>query len=185
MTIVRNCGETRRSVDHQTPSISSTEEIICSLLTACAVTARGLFYVTTSRPISRFQTSPSPKSGSKFQASLHIFQHCCVVNGLCFRFVDEMSKLNENTTESFAINEAHEFEKRQHCVTFDEKSFSGRLQRKHSFRLWHILLFLFVVAAIIALVGLFSSGVLRGKKAAASDGRKHNKHFNNLSHKSS
>ena len=91
-----------------------------------------------------------------------------------------MSKLNENAPKSFAMNEAYEFEEQKHHVGFDEKSFSGRLQRKHSFRLWHILLFLFFVAAIIVLVILLSPGVLRGKKAAASNGRKYNKHFINV-----
>lgn len=82
-----------------------------------------------------------------------------------------MSKLNENARESFSINEAFESE-RQHNVEFGQKSCPGLLQRKHSFRLWHILLFLFVVAAIIVLVILLSPGVLKGKKAAASNGRK-------------
>ena len=94
-----------------------------------------------------------------------------------------MSKSNENTAESFAINEAYEFEKQQHYVGFDQKSCSGRLQRKHSFRLWHIILFLFVVAAIIVLVILLSPGVFSGEKTAASNGRKYNKHFNNVPHK--
>ena len=96
-----------------------------------------------------------------------------------------MSKLNENAPESFAIKEASEFEKQQHYVEFDEKSFSGCLQRKHSFRLWHILLFLFVTAAIILLASLLSPGVLdqEVKKEAASNGRKYSKHFSNLLHK--
>ena len=97
-----------------------------------------------------------------------------------FRFVDEMCELNENAPQSFAIEEASEFEKQEHYVRVGEKSCSGRLQRKHSFRLWHILLFLFVVAAIIGLVILLSRGVLRGKKAAASNGRKYIKHFNSV-----
>ncbi|XP_044172031.1 uncharacterized protein LOC114947015 [Acropora millepora] len=80
-----------------------------------------------------------------------------------------MYELNENAPQSFAIEEASEFEKQEHYVTVGEKSCSGRLQRKYSFRLWHILLFLFVVAAIIVLVSLLSRGVLRGKKAAASN----------------
>ncbi|XP_044166868.1 uncharacterized protein LOC114947034 isoform X3 [Acropora millepora] len=80
-----------------------------------------------------------------------------------------MSKLHENAPASFAIKEAYDFEKQQHYVGFDEKSCFGRLQRSHSFRLWHILLLLFVVAAIIVLVILLSPGVLTGKKAAASN----------------
>ena len=94
-----------------------------------------------------------------------------------------MSKFKENAPESFAINEAYEFEKQQHHVEFHEKSCPGCLQRKYSFRLWHILLFLFVVAAIIVLVILLSPGVLKGKKPATSNGRRYNKHFNNVPHK--
>ena len=127
--------------------------------------------------------SPSPKTWSTVQIfHLHFSkvdvsqQHCA--SGLSF--VDEMSKLHENAPASFAIKEAYDFEKQQHYVGFDEKSCVGRLQRKHSFRLWHILLLLFVVAAIIVLVILLSPGVLTGKKAAASNGRKYNKHFNNI-----
>ena len=130
-----------------------------------------------------FVPSPSPKSASTVQFPSIFFDLCCVALRLYFRFVDKMSKLSENAPESFAINEASEYEKQQHYVGFDEKSCSGRLQRKHSFRLWHIILFLFVVAAIIVLVILLSPGVLRGKKAAASNGRKYNKHFNNPPHK--
>jgi len=94
-----------------------------------------------------------------------------------------MSKLHENTPESFAFKEASEFEKQQQYVGFGEKSCPGRLQRKHSFRLWHILLFLFVVTAIIVLVILLSPGVLKEKKAGPSKGRKYNKHFNSVPHK--
>ena len=90
-----------------------------------------------------------------------------------------MSKFSENSPESFAINEAYELEKQPNYVGFDDKSCSGWLQRKHSFRVWHVLLFLFFVAAIIVLVILLSPGVLRKKKAATSNGKKYNKHFNN------
>lgn len=96
-----------------------------------------------------------------------------------------MSKSNENAPESFVMNEVDvSYEKQQHYVGFGEKSCPGRLQRKYAFRLWHILLFLFVVAAIIVLVILLSPGVLRGKKAAASNGRKYNinLHFNKVLH---
>ena len=82
-----------------------------------------------------------------------------------------MSKLNAIAPESFTIHEACEPEKQEHHVRSGEKSWFGRLQREHSFRLWHILLFMFVVKAIIVLVILLSPGVLRGKKAAASNGR--------------
>ena len=94
-----------------------------------------------------------------------------------------MSKFNENIPESFTFKEAGELEKQQQYVGFDEKSCSRRLQRKHSFRLWHILLFLFVVAAIIVLVILLSPGVLREGKPTASNGRKYNKRFNSVLHK--
>ena len=94
-----------------------------------------------------------------------------------------MSELNENAPQRFAIDEAYDFEKQQHYLGFDEKSCSGCLRRKHSLRLWHILLFLFVLAAIIVLLILLSPGVLRRKKPAASNGRKYNKYFNNVQHK--
>ena len=122
--------------------------------------------------------SPSPKSESIVHV-LHLhFSNVVSSTRLCFRFVDEMA-----TIESFAINEAYEFENQQHQVEFDEKSCSGCLQRKYSLRLWNILLFLFVVAVIIVLAILLSPGILPGKKAAASNGRKYNKHFINVWHK--
>lgn len=94
-----------------------------------------------------------------------------------------MSKLNEKAVESFAISEAHEFEKQQHHVGFDEKSNCECLQRKYSFSLWQILIFLLLVATIIVLLILLSPGVLRGKKAGASKGRKYDKQFNNVPYK--
>ena len=81
------------------------------------------------------------------------------------------------------MNEAYEFEKQMHHVEFHEKSRCECLQKIYSFRLWQILILLSVLAAIFVLVILLSPGVLTAKNAAAPNGRKYNKHFNNVLHK--
>lgn len=74
---------------------------------------------------------------------------------------------------SFTVNQCGKLEgEQQHNVRCKENSFSDRFQKRHAFRLWHILLFLFVVAAIIVLLGLLSPGVLGRKKPAVTNGRK-------------
>ena len=97
---------------------------------------------------------------------------------------DEMSENRLDVETSFTVNQGRKLEaEQQHDVRCKENSFSDRFQKRHAFRLWHILLFLFVVAAIIVLLGLLSPGILGREKTALTNGRKYNKKYNNVQHK--
>lgn len=93
-----------------------------------------------------------------------------------------MSQNRLNVETSFTANQGCKLEE-QHNVRCKENFFSDRFLKRHSFRLWHILLFLLVVAVIIVLLGLLSPGVLGKKKTALTNGRKYKKKFNNVQHK--
>ena len=97
-------------------------------------------------------------------------------------FVDEMSENRINVETSLTVNQGRKIEEHRN-VRCKGNSFSDRFRKPHAFRLWHILLFLFVVAAIIVLLGLLSPGVLGGKKTAVTNGRKYNKKYNNVQRK--
>ena len=94
-----------------------------------------------------------------------------------------MSENRSNVGASFTVTQGKLQE--QHIVRCKENSFSDRFRKRHAFRLWHILLFLSVVAAIILLLGLLSPGVLGRKKTAVTNGRKYSKKYNNVQHKTS
>lgn len=68
------------------------------------------------------------------------------------------------------VNEGYELGNLQYLVRCEKQPLSSRLQRQHSCRRWHIVLFLIVVAVIIVLVGLLSPAVLV-RRNAASNGR--------------
>ena len=99
-------------------------------------------------------------------------------------FVCEMSDNRINVETSFTVDQGCKLEE-HYSVRCKENFFSDRFQKRHAFRLWHILLFLFVVAAIIVLLGLLSPGVLGRKKEPVSNGRKYKKEYNNVQHKAS
>lgn len=80
---------------------------------------------------------------------------------------------------SFAANEGCKSEE-QYNVRCKGNSIWDCFQKRYSFRLWQIVLFLFVVAAIIVLTGLLSPGVLGRKKTTVTNGRKYNKNYKNV-----
>lgn len=92
-------------------------------------------------------------------------------------FVDEMSENRLTMETSFTANQDCKSEE-QRVVRCKKKSCLDRLRKRHAFPLWHILLFLFVVAAIIVSLGLLSPGVLGRKKTPVRNGRKYNKKYN-------
>ncbi|XP_044166867.1 uncharacterized protein LOC114947034 isoform X2 [Acropora millepora] len=69
---------------------------------------------------------------------------------------------------SFTINQGCNLEE-EHNVRCKENSCLDRFQKRHAFRLWHILLFLVVVVAMIVLLGLLSPGVLERKKTTVTN----------------
>lgn len=85
---------------------------------------------------------------------------------------------------SFTINQGCNLEE-EHNVRCKENSCSDRFQKRHAFRLWHILLFLVVVVAIIVLLSLLSPGVLGRKKTTVTNGRKYYKRYNQVQYKTS
>ena len=95
-----------------------------------------------------------------------------------------MSENRLNFETSFAVNEGCKSEE-QHNVRCKGNSFWDGFQKRHSFRLWQILLFLFVVAAIIVLTGLLSPGVFGRKRTTVTNGRKYNKNYKNVQLKES
>jgi len=95
-----------------------------------------------------------------------------------------MSDDRINVETSFTVNQGCKLEE-HYNVRCKENSFSDRFQKRHAFRLWHILLFLFVVAAIIILLGLLSPGALGRKKTPVPNGRKYKKKYKNVQHKAS
>lgn len=95
--------------------------------------------------------------------------------------------LSGNSQTSITVRESFDLEKQKHYAGCVETLCPERLQRKHSCRLWHILLSLFVVAAIILVLAVLlatHTGDSGGKETKASNGRKSNKKHNNVGQKS-
>lgn len=82
-----------------------------------------------------------------------------------------MSENRKDVETSFTFNQDCKLEE-QYNVRCKENSFSDRFGKRYAFRLWHILLCLFVVVAIIVLLGVLSPGVLGRKKTAVTNGKK-------------
>ena len=100
-----------------------------------------------------------------------------------------MSENRGNVETSFAVKQGCQFEE-QHNVRCKGNSFSDCFQKRFAFRLWQILLFLFLVVAFMVLSGLLSPGVLEWKKTAVTNGtvtnsRKYNNKYNYVQHKAS
>ena len=95
-----------------------------------------------------------------------------------------MSENRTNVEASLTVYQGCKL-REQHNVRCKKNSFWDRFQKRLAFRLWHIFLFLFVVATIILLLGLLSPGVLRRKETAVTNGRKYNKKSNEVQYKAS
>ena len=69
------------------------------------------------------------------------------------------------------VNEGYELGNPQYLERCEKQPLPSCLQRRHSCRRWHIVLFLTVATVIIVLVGLLSPAGLVRWKTAASNGK--------------